>query len=137
MTAVALDETTKLLGLPDMDEDELVQRVREGLPTVALQVLREAMALQRNVLLALLDISDATARRRAVLKRSESDRTVRLARVFAYAEDVFENRETARTWLRRPNRALAGNTPLSLLDTDLGVRQVETELGRIEYGVFA
>lgn len=95
--------------------------------------------LQHKLLIELLDISEPTARRRRglLLKRSESDRAVRLARVFAQAEDVFEDRDKARAWLCRPNRALGGKTPLSLLDTDLGVRQVDTIMGRIEHGVFS
>jgi putative toxin-antitoxin system antitoxin component (TIGR02293 family) len=42
--------------------------------------------------------------------------------------------ETARRWLRRPNRALGGRTPLESLDTELGARLVENVLGRIAYG---
>ena len=40
-----------------------------------------------------------------------------------------------RAWLRRPNRALNGEMPVRLLDTDLGVRQVDDVLGRLEYGL--
>ena len=93
------------------------------------------MGLPRTQLLELLDISESTARRRQTahaLKCVESDRTLRIARLFARAEDVFEDRAKARAWLQRPNRALGGVTPLSLLDTELGAREVETTLGRIE-----
>ena len=43
--------------------------------------------------------------------------------------------EKAAMWLSRPNRALNGELPIRLLDTDVGARQVEDLLGRIEHGV--
>ena len=39
--------------------------------------------------------------------------------------------------LRRPNAALQGATPLSLLRTGSGAELVEQVLGRIAYGVFS
>lgn len=40
-------------------------------------------------------------------------------------------------WLSAPNDALSGESPLSLLDTDAGVRLVEEVLTRIEFGVYS
>jgi putative toxin-antitoxin system antitoxin component (TIGR02293 family) len=45
--------------------------------------------------------------------------------------------EKAGEWLRTPNRALGGERPLDLLDTDVGAREVEDVLGRIAYGVYS
>jgi uncharacterized protein (DUF2384 family) len=39
--------------------------------------------------------------------------------------------------LRKPNRALKGNRPIDLLESDLGSRMVERALGRIEHGVYS
>jgi putative toxin-antitoxin system antitoxin component (TIGR02293 family) len=50
----------------------------------------------------------------------ESDRVVRILRVISFAESVYEDRERALSWLRRPNPRLAGRPPLSLLKTDTG-----------------
>lgn len=71
------------------------------------------------------------------LTPEESNRVYRLARVAAHAEEVLGDIQKVRSWLAHENRALGGVTPLSLLDTDEGARQVETILGRIEYGVFS
>lgn len=71
------------------------------------------------------------------LTAEESDRLVRLARVFTHAIDVFGDREKAATWLKRPNRVLHNMAPIDTLDTDLGVQEAETVLGRIEYGVYS
>jgi putative toxin-antitoxin system antitoxin component (TIGR02293 family) len=45
--------------------------------------------------------------------------------------------EKASRWLQTPNRALEGELPFNLLDTDAGVQSVETVLGRIAFGVYS
>jgi putative toxin-antitoxin system antitoxin component (TIGR02293 family) len=77
------------------------------------------------------------ARRRQTRKLDavESDRLYRVARVAAQAVAVFGAEDKATTWLQRPNRALNGELPIRLLDTDVGARQVEDILGRIEHGI--
>jgi putative toxin-antitoxin system antitoxin component (TIGR02293 family) len=55
--------------------------------------------------------------------------------VAAHAVAVFGDERTAADWLRRPNRALSGEMPLLLLDTEVGTAQVDEVLGRIEYGL--
>ena len=68
--------------------------------------------------------------------KSSGQRLVRLARVAGRAEEGSEGLDTALDWLKLPNAALAGATPLSLLDTDIGAESVLDTLGRIEHGVF-
>ncbi len=50
---------------------------------------------------------------------------------------VFDDLDAAIDWLKSPNAALRGNTPLSLLDTNSDAEAVLDTLGRIERGVFA
>jgi putative toxin-antitoxin system antitoxin component (TIGR02293 family) len=71
------------------------------------------------------------------LDPAESDRLLRLVRLVAAANETFGDQEKAMTWLSRENRALDGLTPLSLADTDLGAKGVETLLGRIGHGLAA
>ncbi|MUL38989.1 antitoxin Xre/MbcA/ParS toxin-binding domain-containing protein [Gloeocapsopsis dulcis] len=59
------------------------------------------------------------------------------ARITARAEEVFEDEQVAKNWLKRPNQALGGETPLGLLDTETGAEQVNQVLTRIEYGVYS
>ena len=53
------------------------------------------------------------------------------------ARETFGSSQKASQWLNRPNRALKGRTPLSLLSSQAGVKRVRTILGRIEYGVYS
>jgi putative toxin-antitoxin system antitoxin component (TIGR02293 family) len=46
-------------------------------------------------------------------------------------------RAIAEGWFNRPNRALGGEKPLDLLDTNAGVEQVVDLLNRIDYGVYS
>src|SRR5262245_38027114 len=108
--------------------EDLLERVRAGLPFAAVDQLGERFGLDRAALQALLRLS-ASSSPRAVLGAEESDRLVRFARIAAFASDILGDDAKASRWLQRPNRALSGRPPLSLLDTDLGAREVEAVLG--------
>jgi putative toxin-antitoxin system antitoxin component (TIGR02293 family) len=72
------------------------------------------------------------------LKADESDRLLRLARVFGSALDLFNgNREAAVLWLTDINIALGGVAPLEFARTQLGADEVENLAGRIQYGIFS
>lgn len=117
---------------------ELRERVRTGLPYLSLESIRERLNLTLPEAAVVLHVPLRTLARRRHGRRlaaDESDRLYRLARIAAQAVGVFGTDERAASWLRRPNRALNGEMPLALLDTDLGARQIEDVLGRIEHGV--
>jgi putative toxin-antitoxin system antitoxin component (TIGR02293 family) len=78
------------------------------------------------------------ARRKDVgrLQPDESDRLLRLSRLVGLALQLFEGSlEEARSWLRTPNRALGEASPLEFATTDVGTREVEQLIGRLEHGV--
>ena len=71
------------------------------------------------------------------LHADESDRLFRLARIAARAAQELGRKQQAAGWLRKPVRALNGQAPMALLDTEAGAHQVEEILGRIEYGLYS
>lgn len=75
--------------------------------------------------------------RQEPLNLDESDRLARVARVYLLALRVFGNPEKARRWLSKPKTRLDEQTPISMLRTDLGGRQVEEMLIQIDEGMFA
>lgn len=128
------------LGQAVSGEQDLIGIVRSGLPFAALESVTETLGHSIGALSASLLLTGPTLARRKEQGRltpAESDRVVRLARVAAIAVEVLGNPRMASAWLRKPNRALGDATPLSQMDTDIGVRQVERVLGRIEQGVFS
>jgi putative toxin-antitoxin system antitoxin component (TIGR02293 family) len=66
----------------------------------------------------------------------ESDRLVRIARLFGRALDLFDgNVDAARTWLATQQPALGDLAPLELAKTDVGTIEVERLIGRLELGL--
>jgi len=131
----------KVLGKAIKKPDELARLVRKGLPAGSVTALAEKLDVGNTVLSRKLGIPQRTLTRRlsqhSRLTAAESDRTVRIARVYANAVEMIGDEEKAVEWLRTPNRALGGERPLDQLDTDLGSRAVEDILGRIAYGVYS
>lgn len=100
----------------------------------------EQFGLKREEVGWALGLSSRTLARRKQERRlspGESDRLFRFVRIAVQVSEVLGGREQASRWLHTPNRALGGQMPLELLDTDLGSRQVEEILGRIEHGVYS
>jgi putative toxin-antitoxin system antitoxin component (TIGR02293 family) len=130
-----------VLGKAIKNPDDLAQLVRTGLPAGSVSALAERLHLGNGVLSRKLGISQRTLTRRlsygSLLTAAESDRTVRMARVYANAIEMIGDRDKAIEWLGTPNRALGGGRPLDQLDTDMGARMVEDILGRIAYGVYS
>jgi putative toxin-antitoxin system antitoxin component (TIGR02293 family) len=142
---VGTADLVQVLGGPGVlkrvrTEEDLRERLREGLPYQAFEALRAAFDLSLRDLSAVLGVPERTLARRRTQRRlrpDESDRLVRLARIAAFAEDVLGGRRKAADWLRTPNRALGNEPPVARLDTDVGARQIEAVLGRISHGVYS
>jgi putative toxin-antitoxin system antitoxin component (TIGR02293 family) len=119
-------------------ELDLVAAATGGIPAEAAYRVVEAGLLDADELYALV-VPRRTIDRRLedgrALTVPESDRLLRAVRVVVRAGEALGDEERARRWLRTPNRALRGATPLSLLATEIGARMVERTLGRIEHGV--
>lgn len=119
---------------------EVVAMIRRGLPMAEFQALAAWLGCSEEDLAPLLGISRATLHRRKKtghLEMPESERLVRFARLLHRATEVFEREAAARDWLRSPAVAFSGETPLSFADTEVGAREVEYLLGRLEHGVFS
>ncbi|MEM9593115.1 MAG: antitoxin Xre/MbcA/ParS toxin-binding domain-containing protein [Acidobacteriota bacterium] len=113
--------------------------VRSGLPYSAFENVTSALSMSQKDLARALSIQPRTLSRRRTEGRfqaTESDRLYRVARVLAHARAVLGTMPLAAQWMTRPNRALGGEEPIYLLDTDIGVQEVDDALGRIEHGIF-
>jgi putative toxin-antitoxin system antitoxin component (TIGR02293 family) len=121
---------------PGMD---MVKLIRRGLPVGAVQFVLDSGRLTLAELDQIVLPRKTLANRRRIgsLTPEQSDRLIRVARVLAAAEETFGNQEKAGAWLRRLTRALGGECPLHLLDTDEGAREVTALLGRIGHGIAA
>jgi len=117
----------------------VVTRIRAGMPMAEFRALAEWLGLSDDELAPLLGISRATLHRRRKtghLAPPESERLVRFARLMERGVAALGDEEAAREWLKTPAVAFHGETPLSFADTEVGSREVEGLLGRLEHGVF-
>ncbi len=118
-----------------------VDRIVAGLPIAEFDSLREMLGLSVEDMASKIGISVATlSRRRAQdqpLGRNHSDRLMRYARLYWLCHSFFDgDPEAVRNWLSRPALALNDRTPLGFAETELGAREVEDLIGRLEHGVY-
>jgi putative toxin-antitoxin system antitoxin component (TIGR02293 family) len=138
--AVGRGDPGSVLGMSHATDAEARGAVRRGYPFRALDEVSKRLARPSHEINAVLGIPPRTFARRKAAKQftpEESDRIYRLARTVHLALDVLGSDEKARNWLKAPNRALGGEVPFELLDTDIGARQVEAVLLRVAYGIFS
>ena len=111
-----------------------------GLPFKAITQFQKSSGLSQKTIGDVIDLPKSTLRTRresGILNRHESDRLIRLGRIFALAVELFEGDVNAASeWLQTPSHALGDHTPLEFSSTELGAREVEAVIGRMEHGVF-
>jgi putative toxin-antitoxin system antitoxin component (TIGR02293 family) len=129
-----------LLGLSRFDWAGVIERIERGLPYSSLERLQKNTGFTTEQMIDLLQVPKRTlARRKAAGKLSpeESDRLVRLARVYAKALHLFNgDPESTTAWLVHSQRAFDGVPPIEMIRTDVGAQEVETLVGQLEHGVF-
>ncbi|TVQ16085.1 MAG: DUF2384 domain-containing protein [Balneolaceae bacterium] len=113
-------------------------RIAYGLPSAVLESIRDELELTLEELSTLVAIPVRTLARRKkerVLAADESERAYRIGRLIDIATGVLGDLEEARTWVKEPNFALGGETPLSYMNTEPGARLVERQLFQIAHGI--
>lgn len=92
---------------------------------------------------AALVAPESTVRRRlstnSRFTQDESERVIRLTRVYAEAVELFGNAKAALEWLKTPASYLSGQppiTPMELAASDAGARLIESHIRRTAHGIF-
>jgi putative toxin-antitoxin system antitoxin component (TIGR02293 family) len=117
-----------------------LQAVEAGVPIATMNsfVAESGMKLKDvlEVVIPLRTLKHRKARKEP-LSLDESDKLVRLIRVYDLAVRVFGEREKAVYWLSEPKRRFNERTPIQMMRTGMGASMVEEMLGQIEHGMFA
>jgi putative toxin-antitoxin system antitoxin component (TIGR02293 family) len=128
------------IGLKVNNTIDLIEKITEGLPFRTFEKLRTEIGLSSKELAAIVQIAPRTLTRRKTARRfqpDESDRILRASRVFDKALELFDgDREGARAWLTTSRQVFNGSSPLEFAVTEVGAREVEDLMGRLEHGVF-
>ena len=139
--AYAREVVFSKLGMIRTSRGDIVRTTRSGYPFIVIEKLADAIGTAQKELLPIINLSSPTlARRRSrgdKLKPQESDNVYRVASAYRDALELFEaDSDAAKNWLHTPAKALGGETPFSLLDTQAGADQVRDLIGRLEHGVY-
>ena len=121
-----------------LKESDRLQQIKSGFPAHLFQAMRQTFRLEEGGLTLLLNASISTLERRVrehqALDTVASERLDRIASVSHQAEEVFEDRDAAAEWMSKPNKALGGNAPVLLCETEIGAKQVRRVLHALEWG---
>ena len=137
---VSTDKVAGKAAARSLAPAKMIEQVQGGLRVQELDALRDSLEVPMEKLASRLGISKATLHRRKAQGRlgpAESERVVRLARLMGKAAKVLGSIEAARQWLNSPQFGLGGAVPLDYAETEIGAREVDNLLGRIEYGVYS
>ena len=147
MTTVlsAVLRSEKQLGVKIKKAKEVDSLIRKGIPFKVVEDIKEKLKLADEEIAGILGMSVRTLSRRrhikdkeeARLNAVESDRLFRLVKIFALAQDVFEDKEQAIKWLHSRQFGLGKRIPLEVIQTEVGAREAEDLLMRIEHGVYS
>lgn len=130
----------KLLGIKATNNLKMAQKIESGLSFVLFERLGRVTGLPLDQLRVAVRITPRTLTRRRNENRlspEESDRLVSVSRLLAQAFELFEgNKVAAVKWFTSPNRALGTKAPIEAAATEIGSREVENLIGRLEHGIF-
>ena len=133
-------EVSKLLATSARTSRALSRVIEKGLRVEVVKRVVKETGISLEGLSSLLGIVEKTLRRWLAepgkrLEPAVGDRLYRVAAAYLHAVDVLGSADEARSWLNLPQTGLGGDIPFKALRTEIGAREVENLLGRIEHGV--
>lgn len=120
------------------DRPRAIEAIRAGFPASILKEAGQYFDVPANRIRAIIRLPETTAhalvKRGANLDTATSERLWRLADLATMAQEVFEDEEAAKIWLRTPNLAFHDIAPMDYLDTEPGAMAVRQVLNAIATG---
>lgn len=128
----------ELLGTDITGEADAVRLAETGVSARAYKRMARELGFAHALI-----APETTVRRRlkegARFSEAESERLIRLARIYAEAVDLFGGQRAALDWLNTAQAYIPGEapvTPMWLAARDSGARLVESLMRRTAYGIF-
>jgi len=122
-----------------VNERDLEDLTREGLPKKALQALAADLAEDKPVSQVIYKIvPEATYKRRSKLMSQEvSEKAIRIARLISLGSYILGSKKNAIAFFTRKHRLLDNRKPYEAALSEVGARRVEDLLWKIFYGISA
>lgn len=131
----------KVSKVSTSDRAELIQSIRHGFSSAAITVLMDELKMSQRDIGDILMIAPATLTRRIKSGRLEADESDRVARIAILKERALElmngDNDAAINWLRASLPILGDESPLKHAQTEIGARDVEDLIGRLQHGIFS
>jgi putative toxin-antitoxin system antitoxin component (TIGR02293 family) len=116
-----------------------VKTVERGVPLSKFQTfaLKSGLPLKElhEVVIPPRTLKHRKARKES-LSRDESDKLMRVVRLYDQTVRVFGDAALARKWMSTPKIRFDNRSPLAMLQTEVGGRMVEEMLVQIDEGMF-
>ena len=128
------------LNIGSHNPEELITLFKQGLSTDLFTKVATCLQVSESRLADTVSITVSTLTRRkrkGRFNKGESERVYRMVRIFNRAVKVLGSEDSARRWIHTTVKALGWKTPFDYADTEVGAREVEAVLGRIEHGIFS
>ncbi len=116
---------------------KIIHAARNGVTRSDLKKFSLRVALPITKISEIVPASYSTLAKKSNYDKEVSERLFEIAEVYAKGFEVFGDEKKFTRWLNKPNMAVGGDIPFSLLDTSYGVQLVLNEITRIDYGIFA
>lgn len=136
--ATPYSRMSDLLDAEISDETDIVRLTETGISSRAFKRAAKALGFAHALI-----APETTVRRRLKgnerFSEAESERLIRLTRVYAEAVELFGDEAAALNWLNTPQTFIPGDAPISpmaLSSKDSGARLVEALLRRTAHGMF-
>ncbi|MBS0185504.1 MAG: DUF2384 domain-containing protein [Proteobacteria bacterium] len=123
----------EILGREIRANYDLMALIEEGIPKKSLRTILEDLGQEKKIYEI---IPEGTYKKRKnIFKLAESERVERLARVYATAIHVFNEKEAAVAFMVSPHQLFGGRSPLSISRTERGARELEEMLWQVYFGL--
>ena len=135
---IAFAEPLTLQSLED--PFQLIERAKKGIKAAAIALVGKQFGISDRELARILNLSERTLHRlqpESRLTPAQTERLLSLVRLYLHGEALFNGLPRFRQWLLTQPPALAGKTPLELLDSYHGMTAVENLLTRTGQGVYS
>ncbi len=116
-----------------------ISLIHEGIPRSLFTKMATHLGMPQKGLAQTLNLNDRTLRNRSARQRlteAESEKSLRVARIYARAIGALGSDDRARKWIVSPIKSLGNRRPIDFLETDVGTQEVMNVLNAIEWGVY-
>ena len=128
-----------IFSLAQKPISQQIAEIERGLSSRSLEQISKQLGLSKHAIISALKlehrsiIARENAGKRFTLE--ESERLLRVVRVYHIIKEAFTDDAAAAEWLCASDRSLGGKTPLQMLATDLGAAKVENLARALVHGV--